>query len=372
MAIGEHTKASETSPVPLSRVPVTPNWHALLESLAGTDRSWPVGLDDPEEKMRIYSDPGGLCMPAIYELRSPDDPPSKRPSIEVGDITNAAVATAYIGPPRRVYVVDVDTCVGSGFPVGYDYVVVERELGEYGIMLHQFIYDWLERGSYGRNGERLDLRRVHFLDYAPLAVPMGDDDGQPLLKAVDATVLKRLVLTRATAMDGRMYSLPDLDAAIRVVLDGGRTDSAADLWGVRVAARTAVPVIPGVLLGLAVSLLYRVRRIGPSGHLLNEPWIAVRPRGVVEATAAITWAISLFAAALSVTWVVLVYQWQAGTGLDRTVEPWSLGPFAGTFLPLCLAANLVSVLVLWQACRHLLTLNRATANPPRVCARITS
>ena len=200
-------------------------------------------------------------------------------------------------------------------------------------MLHQSVYSWLGRGSYGQNGARLDFGRVDFTSDAPVSI----DGDVMLLKAIDLTSLKGVVLDRATAIDGRSYELSQLADATQVVLENGGRDSAAELWGVRVAARTGVPIIPGALLGAAISLLYRIRRVDPGGSLLNEPWIAVRPSGVIETVAATAWVTLLFAAAGSVIWVVVVYR------------GWDWGP---------LMASIVSVLVLCQVCRYLMGLNR--------------
>ena len=312
------------------------NWHALLVELAGDCRIRSIALENSAEKMQTRADPTGRCRPDIFEFEMSGN----GSSIEVGDIANAPGAPRFVAIPTRTFAVDVSTCAGFDPAAGHDYVIVEHGTGEYSIMLHQSVYSWLEHGSYGQNGARLDFGRVDFRSYAPVS-----NDEDVMLKAIGLTSLKGLVLDRATAVDGRSYELSQLAEATQVVLENGGRDSAAELWGVRVAARTGVPIIPGALLGAAISLLYRIRRVDPSGSLLSEPWIAVRPSGVIETVAATAWVTSLFAAAGSVIWVVVVYR-----GTD-----W--GP---------LMASMVSVLVLCQVCRYLMGLNRVQGSSPRV------
>ena len=306
------------------------NWHALLVKLAGDCLIRSIVLEDSAEKMQTRADPTGRCRPEIFEFEMSDN----ESFIEkVEDITNAPGADGLgLAIPTRTFAVDVSTCVGFDPAAGHDYVIVEHGTGEYSVMLHQSVYSWLEHGSYGQDGARLDLGRVDFRNYAPVS-----NDERAMLTTIDLTSLKGLVLERAKAIDGRSYELSQLAEATQVVLEGGGRDSAAELWGVTVAARTAVPIIPGALLGAAISLLYRIRRVDPSGSLLSEPWIAVRPSGVIETVAATAWVISLLAAAGSVICAVVVYR-----GTD-----W--GP---------LMASMVSVIVLCQVCRYVMGLNR--------------
>ena len=370
-AIGEmdgQAQAPEAAAENLQQVPVAQEWRELLVQLTGTKSIRRVVLTNAPERLQTRADPMGECKAAIYQFGSPNGGTPNRWQIEVGDIANEFIgAVAFTGSPERTFAVSVSgTCPGPF----YDYVIVEYRKREYGIMFHEAIYELLEHGIYGSAGTRLDLQRVGFSEGAPLSSFRRQGETRNLLKAIELSALKGLVLRRAMAVDGRTYRLSQLDDAIRVILEGGGGgDFAAELWGVRVAARTAVPIVPGIFLGLAISLLYRTKRIEPEEQALKEPWIALKPSGVVEKAAATAWLIGMFGATLAVTWVVLVYE---GEDLGRVGALWwtwpvasseerwgGLGAFVGTSVFWGLAANVVSGSVLLRACRHVCDFNRA-------------
>ena len=323
----------------LSDVDVPHDWHTPLVGLAGTSSLRTIPLDSNlTERLRTRTDPTGEgCRPEIYEFGPPEM--SDWQSIKIGNISNTDTDGWSIARPNKTFLIAMSLCSGPDFAGSHAYVVVEYGQKQYGMVFHQGIYDRLAYGPYGLNGRHLDLRNVDFADYASLP----RDGETQLLLAVRLTSLKNLVLRRALAIDGNPYSLSQLETAVDVVLQNVRRNSTPELWGVRVPARAAVLMIPGILLGAIISLLYRIRRIDPKRDLSSEPWIVVGPSGVIETAAAAAWVVSLFAATGSAAWTVLVYHG----------EDWST-----SLLSVCgLVASMASVLILCQACRYLFRLS---------------
>ena len=128
------------------------------------------------------------------------------------------------------------------------------------------------------------------------------------LKVLDESFLRKFLLDKARDVTNRPYLATELDEAIAAALEKSYVQEATEFWGLPVATRSAAALLPFVLLGLSVSLLYRIKRISPDGELGSEPWILIRPNGPVERCGAVIWATALFAALAGVTWLHWVYR----------------------------------------------------------------
>ena len=205
---------------------------------------------------------------------------------------------------------------------------------------------------------------------------------KPSLEALDLPLVKGLILKTASEISGQTYTQNELDNAMKVILEG--VNESESIWGLRVSPRMAAVLVPIAFFVLSFLLLHRVRRINPKMELMNEPWVVIRPVGIIEISATVAWYVSLVLAGVAVSWSVWSYQsddWrdisEAWTQLwlfpanDAVAEIGitsfavdAVGAVFGSSLVWGLIASLLSLVLIFRSCTVILklSLQRANAN----------
>ena len=236
------------------------------------------------------ADPTNNCNPKVYQLNSA--PGNKQEMLALWVLQSLSTADDAQARFKNTFIVQFDASCPELHNLFDPFLVVqydESNRGE-GIVLSDGVLQRLGIDWPPPNDQEERLR----------------DSDRKQLTTVDLTLLKGLVLSEARAATHRNYAVGDVDTALQAILRGPGADS-LDMWGVRIRAALVPLLFPIALLSLAFSLLYRLRRIDPSGDIEGEPWVVVRPDGIVERVGAAAWSIMPIIAAAGVTWATWVH-----------------------------------------------------------------
>lgn len=353
----------------------------LARSMQGTTAVREITFNSPTASLATRADPTHSCELRAF-LFDPTDGDSDDVRLAL-DIKTAAVAHSMqkmtTAKPGAAVLVGFSSFCPPVIRITDPILIVRYDGGtdQLGLVFSRRLNDLLgidwERETFDRKTWHKIARDSDLL--TPIQDERLADFDKPLLEALDLPLVHGLVLEAASGVSDRTYRRGDLDAAMKVILEGSVEQR--DIWGLRVSPRTAVLLIPLAFLVLSFSLWHRVRRIDPKGALFSEPWIIVRPDGWTETMGAVIWILALIGIAVPISSAVLAYQgddwpvivdsWNSlwlypANEADRTIGFSAyLTGFASSilesFLFWCLLANAAAFTLLLSVCWRLGRLN---------------
>ena len=346
-----------------------------LAAMVGDNHVTDIEFNPETPRIATRADPAGSCNVTVRQLGpSRADLPDRLAIVARNESRAITLRREARVEPNRAFLVEFGNCLLLSPP----FIIVEYGDGAAGISVAREISDSLGvqwQDAYNRSlSPQLQAQareRYKRLFTADQWTRLSAFD-PPTLGVLDLTMVRNLILEKAREITDNYYQMKDLDPAIGVILTG--MDQPRDLWGLRLARQVAASGLSILLVILSVSLLYRIRRIDRQKGPINEPWLVIGPRGVVERVAAVLWAVALVGVVGVVTWTVIVHEgedWDNVSGwLNNLVMSYNYYPehisanlwetvgrivFSSSLL-WGLALNVVAAVLLLAVCRQILHL----------------
>ena len=135
------------------------------------------------------------------------------------------------------------------------------------------------------------------------------DAGYDFLTAIDYRLLQYTVLRRAESRANRTFRTSELDFALQSILK--HSVEGREVWGFSMHAATAAILMPFLILGLSISVLFRIARLDQDGDLISEPWILMASRNPWETFAANVFAVLLLGSIIASTISTWIFETEA-------------------------------------------------------------
>ena len=291
-------------------------WQSLVAAMAGPERGVvELALTPRGAGLATALDPASRCGVDVFAIEDGGDPAGEGVALEVRGASSGRTPRRAKAPFGDVFLAKFRGRCPPVLRRWGTFAVASYGGGSRAVVLEERLHEplgltWLPRGTEAGPGARPRRERLPdgWATYlSPAQFGRVREFAEPFVRAVDVRVLQERIAREARAVSGRSFALGEWREAARAVADG--RSGPAGLWGFRFERRLAAWVAPAVLLGLALSFLYSVRRIDPRGDVLAEPWLAVMPRGWVERLGAAGWIVGTFAAVAGVGWATWAYDW---------------------------------------------------------------